>query len=351
MQKKKINWWAIMAVVVIGVPVGFVGTAIVKKKTDQNKVTIADSLKPIPKDTVQLDNNTITDTEIVDIPKEELAQQYKDEETSKYQEVKDTEKKDAKELDEETLRRREETARLKKERDEQLRQQKEEQAQLRRDELARKEAEKAEQRRLEKERQDQLKAEKAEKDRLKKEEEDRKKAEQAQKLNELKSDAQSIVASGRTDRRIPDNCKMVGNGIDTSYKQFRTNVLEKKYESVTVESVTPDKNGNASQIKVTVVRPKPKPDPKPEPPKPDPKPILSKDDVQKIVSVGKASSIVPEGCVVVINNGNSTNYQNFRNGVKLGSYTNVKVTKVESNANGTAATKVYVTAKVKSADD
>jgi len=71
-----------------------------------------------------------------------------------------------------------------------------------------------------------------------------------------------------------------------------------------------------------------------------------KNNVQKYVASGQKSDMVPDGCTIVVNNGQSMDYQSFRNGVKLGSFSNVTVNKVESNANGTTATKVYVAARV-----
>lgn len=71
-------------------------------------------------------------------------------------------------------------------------------------------------------------------------------------------------------------------------------------------------------------------------------------EVEKVITSGKSSSKVPEGCVIVVNKKQTTNYQNFRNGVKLGSYSGIHVTKVEGNG---VATRVYVNATVDAADD
>lgn len=147
-----------------------------------------------------------------------------------------------------------------------------------------------------------------------------------------KSEVQAIVSAGKTDTRIPDDCKMVGNGIKTSYKQFRTNVLENRYESVTVESVTSDKKGNVSQIKVKVVRPAP----------PDPDPI-PKDEIKKIVASGQKSSKVPETCIIVINKSKSKQYKKFRDGLDFGYYSNVEVINVEYDKKK-IPTKIYVKA-------
>lgn len=153
------------------------------------------------------------------------------------------------------------------------------------------------------------------------------------------TEAQSIVADGRASARIPDICQVTGNNnIKSNYGSFRSNV--DKYQKVTVTSVTADKKtGNATKIVVNVE------------PKKDPViiiPVLSNDEAQAIVSSGKASSKISEGCKIVLN-GKSTNYQDFRNGVKLGSYSGIEVTKVEDD--GKTVNAVYVTAKVNSGDD
>lgn len=71
-------------------------------------------------------------------------------------------------------------------------------------------------------------------------------------------------------------------------------------------------------------------------------------EVNKIVAAGNASSKVSDGCVVVVNGKNTTNYQDFRNGVKLGSYSGIKVSKIEGSG---SVSKIYVAAKVNAAED
>lgn len=71
-------------------------------------------------------------------------------------------------------------------------------------------------------------------------------------------------------------------------------------------------------------------------------------EVRQVVTAGKSSSKVPDGCVVVVNGKSSTNYQDFRNGVKLGSYSGIKVTEIEGE---NPVSKIYITAKVNSAED
>lgn len=68
-----------------------------------------------------------------------------------------------------------------------------------------------------------------------------------------------------------------------------------------------------------------------------------KKEVQGIVAAGKKSSKVPDGCTVVINGRNNTDYQAFRMGVNYKAYSNVKVTAVTTDAKG-VVTRVAVTA-------
>lgn len=63
-------------------------------------------------------------------------------------------------------------------------------------------------------------------------------------------------------------------------------------------------------------------------------------DVQEAMNSGKKSSVVPDGCMVIINDKTTTDYQDFRNGIRLGSYSNVDVTNIECDDSG--VTKVYV---------
>jgi len=69
----------------------------------------------------------------------------------------------------------------------------------------------------------------------------------------------------------------------------------------------------------------------------------TKEELQPIVASGQKSSKVPDGCSVVVNGHNTTDYQAFRMGVNYKAYTNVKVTSVSSDANG-KVTKITVTA-------
>ena len=168
------------------------------------------------------------------------------------------------------------------------------------------------------------------------------------------AELQSAISSGKVDSRIPDNCKIVGNNIKTNYKQFRKNVIENKYESVKVESVSHDKKGNASLVKVTVVRPKPPvKDPvttvappivqKPVVSKEEIKPVVSKEEIQKIVASGQKNSKVSDGCTIVVNGRNTTDYQAFRQGVNYKVYSNVRVTDVTTDSSG-KVTRIKVTA-------
>lgn len=95
-----------------------------------------------------------------------------------------------------------------------------------------------------------------------------------------------------------------------------------------------DEKGEAQSSVVSVGQ-----KPASKPPIPGP----TKEELQPIVASGQKSSKVPDGCSVVVNGHNTTDYQAFRMGVNYKAYTNVKVTSVSSDANG-KVTKITVTA-------
>ena len=71
--------------------------------------------------------------------------------------------------------------------------------------------------------------------------------------------------------------------------------------------------------------------------------------VQGIMVSGKHSELVSDACQIIVNGSISTNYQDFRNGVNLGSYSDIKVTNLEYD--NKIVSKVYVTANVQSGED
>ena len=64
--------------------------------------------------------------------------------------------------------------------------------------------------------------------------------------------------------------------------------------------------------------------------------ILTIDEAQSIIASGQRSNKVSEGCVIVVN-GKTMDYQAFRNGVKLKTYSHVNVNDVKCDAQGNAS--------------
>ncbi|MBP3843328.1 MAG: hypothetical protein J6E29_06805 [Prevotella sp.] len=54
------------------------------------------------------------------------------------------------------------------------------------------------------------------------------------------ADAQSIVASGKSDKKIPDGTTIVVNGTRRDYQDFRTGVNQKAYSNVKVTKINDD---------------------------------------------------------------------------------------------------------------
>ncbi len=284
-MKKKTNWWVILAILIIGIPVGYVATGVIKKMAEkktlppddtiivpdvdstENNIMVFDSIreqKPVEpnsekktKNADEVSNNSNPNKQDID----EMTHQRKSQISQKTDEQI---RKDA-EYAEKQKKLKEEQQRQKEERDEKLRLQREEQERIKK--------EKEEEVRIEKER-------KAEEARQKKAEEDRKKAELAEqkkreaeetaerkkkeaeaeaekKKNELKNEVQKIVASGQKSVKVPDGCAIVVNGRNTTdYQAFRMGVNYKSYSNVIVNSVTTDLNGNVTSIAVTATESK-----------------------------------------------------------------------------------------------
>ncbi|MDE6304643.1 MAG: hypothetical protein K2M01_07455 [Paramuribaculum sp.] len=259
MNRKKLNWWAIAAVIILGVPVGFVVMGIIDKSKSHESVeepVLAEVVNDMPEPVVAPEPVVPELEEQQPVEVETLPQPAPEPKVEKPV-VKPVEL--TPEQKEERARREAERRALAEQKAEELK--------------ARKEAEKAERERINAE-----KAKKAEEERIRKEaekaERERIKAEEARKAEEAKK-----AEEARKKKQAYDQ-------------------------------------------------------------------LLS--EVKSVVASGKFSPKVPEGCVVVINGKNTTNYQDFRNGVKLGSYSGINVSKIEGEG---TVTKIYVTAKVNSAED
>lgn len=273
-MKKKFNWWVILAILVIGIPVGYVATGVIKNLADrESSVVNGDSVtkqKVEPTDSIRTKKDT-TEVQKQKEPEKEpdaVGGKVADNPAAKKQkEVVEQQQKERKPQikTEEQLRMeadRAEQRRLQREEQQRIKEANAEKMRLQREEQARLKKEKAEQLRIEKER-------KAEEARQKKAEENRRKAELAeqkkreaeaiaqQKKNELRAEVQKIVASGRKSSKVSDGCTIVVNGRNTTdYQAFRMGVNYKAYSNVTVNSVSTDSKGNITRIAVSATESK-----------------------------------------------------------------------------------------------
>lgn len=149
-----------------------------------------------------------------------------------------------------------------------------------------------------------------------------------QRLEQLRSDVESIVTSGKQDSKVPDNCNIIVNGVNTRYKEFRKEVAKNFCSTFTVTDV----KGNNEATKATTVYVSRKVD--------DDK---LRQYVQNVVSSAKKDGRIPEDCIVVKNNENNeeVDYQAFRGGVDLEGF-KVKVINAEVDAKATKVTRIYV---------
>ncbi len=149
-----------------------------------------------------------------------------------------------------------------------------------------------------------------------------------QRLEQLRSDVESIVTSGKQDSKVPDNCNIIVNGVNIRYKEFRKEVAKNFCSTFTVTDV----KGDNEATKATTVYVSRKVD--------DDK---LRQYVQNVVSSAKKDERIPEDCIVVMNNKDKeeVDYQAFRSGVDLEGF-KVKVTKAEVDAKATRVTRIYV---------
>lgn len=149
-----------------------------------------------------------------------------------------------------------------------------------------------------------------------------------QRLEQLRSDVESIVTSGKQDSKVPDNCNIIVNGVNTRYKEFRKEVAKNFCSTFAVTDV----KGDNEATKATTVYVSRKVD--------DDK---LRQYVQNVVSAAETNERVPGDCIVVKNNVNNEeeDYQSFSSGVDLGAY-KAKVIKAEVDAKATKVTRIYV---------
>ncbi len=280
-MNKKINWWIVIAILVIGIPVGYVGIGlyknITKNKTDtaldedSTKISIdAPEVNTVQVNGKEQDEQKTQDDNSGNISTDDSHSFVHSENSQKEENnvirVELSPEEKARRLEEEARKQaeREEQARIKREELEQKKAERAEQERLKREELEQKKAERAEQERLKREEQARLKAEQEEKARLEKEEKERQKAEReenerqriaqekAKKEAALKSEIQSIVAAGKPSSKVPESCTVIVNGNTTDYQSFRMGVNYNSYTNVRVTSIKTDPStGKVIQINVS----------------------------------------------------------------------------------------------------
>lgn len=296
-MKKKSNWWVILAILIIGIPVGYVATGLFGKLADkESSVANGDSLT---KQKVENTDSISSKTDTTEVqkqnepekePKDAVEDKANDNPAAKKQEPTVNQPQ----MKKQNLQKTEEQLRIEAEKAEQRRLQKEEQKRIKEANAEKLRLQREEQARIKKEKEEQLRIErerKAEEARQKKAEENRRKAELAekkkreaveaaekkkreaaeaaekkrkeaeaiaeQKKNELKAEVQKIVASGRKSAKVPDGCTIVVNGRNTTdYQAFRMGVNYKAYSNVVVKSVNTDTKGNITRIAVSATESK-----------------------------------------------------------------------------------------------
>lgn len=285
-MKKKSNWWVILAILIIGIPVGYVATGLFGKLADkESSVANGDSLT---KQKVENTDSISSKTDTTEVqkqnepekePKDAVEDKANDNPAAKKQEPTVNQPQ----MKKQNLQKTEEQLRIEAEKAEQRRLQREEQQRIKEANAEKLRLQREEQARIKKEKEEQLRIErerKAEEARQKKAEENRRKAELAeqkkreaaeaaekkrkeaeaiaeQKKNELKAEVQKIVASGRKSAKVPDGCTIVVNGRNTTdYQAFRMGVNYKAYSNVVVKSVNTDTKGNITRIAVSATESK-----------------------------------------------------------------------------------------------
>ena len=158
------------------------------------------------------------------------------------------------------------------------------------------EAEKAEQRRLQREEQQRIKEANAEKLRLQREEQARIKKE---KEEQLRIERERKAEEARQ-KKAEENRRKAE--LAEQKKREAAEAAEKKRKEA--ETIAEQKKNEL------------------------------KAEVQKIVASGRKSAKVPDGCTIVVNGRNTTDYQAFRMGVNYKAYSNVVVKSVNTDTKG-----------------
>lgn len=276
-MKKRTNIWVILAILIIGVPVGYVIMGILNRPADKDLPVVeegslvarhevaseevrptADSIGTQEQAKPEAEQPTEGSDDKSDSPvpvpqKPDLNMKSRQVAVPAQPKTEEQLREEAERAEQKRLQQ-EEQARIKKEKEEERRKEQARIAEEKRQQKAeadRRNAELAAQKQREA-------AEAAEKQRqAAAAEAERKKAEAERKKAELKKEVQGIVAAGKKSSKVPDGCTVVINGRNnTDYQAFRMGVNYKAYSNVKVTAVTTDAKGVVTRVAVTATESK-----------------------------------------------------------------------------------------------
>lgn len=269
-MKKKTNIWVILAILIIGVPVGYVIMGILNRSADKDfPVVEEDSLVARHEVAAEEVRPTADSIGTQEQAKPEAEQPTEGSDDKSDSPVPVPQKPDL------NMKSRQVAVPAQPKTEEQLREEAEraERKRLQQEEQARIKKEKEEERRKEQARiAEEKRQQKAEADRRNAElaaQKQREAAEAAAKQRqaaaaeaerkkaELKKEVQGIVAAGKKSSKVPDGCTVVINGRNNKdYQDFRMGVNCNAYSNVKVTAVTTDAKGVVTRVAVTATESK-----------------------------------------------------------------------------------------------
>lgn len=269
-MKKKTNIWVVLAILIIGVPVGYVIMGILNRPAEKDLPVVKEDSIKVQQRAAAEKNLSAADSIGVPAQVEPEAEQPTEGSDDKSDSpVPVPQKPDL------NMKSRQVAVPAQPKTEEQLREEAEraERKRLQQEEQARIKKEKEEERRKEQARvAEEKRQQKAEADRRNAElaaQKQREAAEAAEKQRQaaaaeaerkkakLKKEVQGIVAAGKKSSKVPDGCTVVINGRNNKdYQDFRMGVNYNAYSNVKVTAVTTDAKGVVTRVAVTATESK-----------------------------------------------------------------------------------------------
>lgn len=269
-MKKKTNVWVILAILIIGVPVGYVVMGVLDRSAEKDLPVVKEDSIKVQQRAAAEKNLSAADSIGVPAQVEPEAEQPTEGSDDKSDSpVPVPQKPDL------NMKSRQVAVPAQPKTEEQLREEAEraERKRLQQEEQARIKKEKEEERRKEQARvAEEKRQQKAEADRRNAElaaQKQREAAEAAEKQRQaaaaeaerkkakLKKEVQGIVAAGKKSSKVPDGCTVVINGRNNKdYQDFRMGVNYNAYSNVKVTAVTTDAKGVVTRVAVTATESK-----------------------------------------------------------------------------------------------